>query len=112
MMCDVAHSLCQHNEIVTYNKTVDKPANQEVWYKCGSSTFFFCELAKKRNSESTVMDRLWAESQTEVRQVLKTDMIQGLIDGSVDPYQFAAFLINDVYYISRGPQTYSTALAK
>ena len=57
-------------------------------------------------------DQLWAESQTEVSQVLKTDMIQGLIDGSLDPQQFAAFLVNNVYYISRGPQTYLNALSR
>ena len=58
------------------------------------------------------MDQLWAESQTEVSQVLKTDMIQGLIDGSLDPQQFAAFLVNNVYYISRGPQTYLNAISR
>lgn len=58
------------------------------------------------------MDVLWSNSQDLVRKVLKTNLIQDLLRGSLDPQQLTSFLINDVYYVSRGPKTYLNAIKR
>ena len=110
--CDVLKSLCQSNKIQRHFQQGQSVKHNETWYECGNAKYVLCELPSKSVNESSVMDQLWAKAQTTVSQVLKTDMIQGLIDGSLEPSSFAAFLINDVYYISRGPQNYLNTLLR
>ena len=81
-------------------------------HQCGSSRFVICQLPSKEANEAAVMDILWSKSQDLVVQVLKTNLIQGLLGGNLDPQQLTSFLINDVYYISRGPKTYLNALLR
>ena len=71
-----------------------------------------CQLPGLKSNETTVVDDLWSKSQDVVKQVLKTNLIQDLLSGNLDPQELTSFLINDVYYISRGPQTYLHALLR
>jgi len=103
-LCDVIKSLCQDNVIFSFSHSHH--------HQCGNSRFVICQLPGKEANEASVMDVLWSNSQDLVRKVLKTNLIQDLLNGTLDPQQLTSFLINDVYYISRAPKTYLNAIKR
>lgn len=53
--------------------------------------------------------KLWDSSKSIAEKALKTDFLEGLKQGKLDPIKFGAFNISDAYYCFKGTDSYATA---